>query len=127
MLKGRLTKEEVPEASKALEELERESGQGPITLDLSELTELDSSGVALLSVFFKRMEKLGRKVRLSNPSQAVKDTLNLFPQTKEDEGEAHAGGHDPFVPFFTTQLRTDVVLGHDSRCEGKRSRLQVGC
>ena len=95
MLKGRLTKEEVPEAAKALEQLERESGQGPITLDLSELTELDSSGVALLSVFFKRMEKLGRQVRLSNPSQAVKDTLNLFPQTKEEDGEAKAA-----APYF---------------------------
>ena len=88
MLKGRLTKEEVPEAAKALSALEAKGGD--ITLDLSEVTALDSSGVAMLSLFFKKVRAQGRKVQFQNIPPNVKATLNLFPQPREDAGEARA-------------------------------------
>lgn len=86
MFQGRLTKEEVPQASKELAKLEKESG--PITLDLNAVTELDSSGVAMLSIFFKKMRIQGRQVRLTNLSPPVQQKLKLFPQTTEEETQA---------------------------------------
>jgi phospholipid/cholesterol/gamma-HCH transport system permease protein len=72
-LEGRLTRERVKEVMAILERSDVEE------LDLSKVTEADSAGVALLSVYAKKMRVAGRRVKLVNPSAEVKKKLALFP------------------------------------------------
>lgn len=76
-IEGALTRETVPEAARRLAEAERAGG--PIALDLSRVTGLDSAGVALLSVFARKMHAAGRTLRIENPPAEVRKTLDLFP------------------------------------------------
>lgn len=54
-------------------------GSGDLVVDLSEIDEIDSAGVALLTRTARRLEARGQSLRLENPSRDVSDTLRLFP------------------------------------------------
>jgi phospholipid/cholesterol/gamma-HCH transport system permease protein len=90
MLEGRITRENVDEAARFLDELAKTSG--PIVLDLSKVTGADSAGVAMFSLFARRMRDEGRRVRLVEVPSDLSQTLDLFPYvdasvTKEREVE----------------------------------------
>lgn len=76
-LEGRLTREHVAEASRVLEELAGYGGD--VSLDLGKVSEADSAGVALLSLFARRMRAQGRRIELTNVSPELEKTLALFP------------------------------------------------
>jgi phospholipid/cholesterol/gamma-HCH transport system permease protein len=78
-----LTREGIADATRALEDAR--AGDGPVTLDLAAVKEADSAGAALLSVFAKKMEAVGRNVRLLNVAPNVRRTLDLFPFAREIE------------------------------------------
>ncbi|MEQ8277604.1 MAG: MlaE family lipid ABC transporter permease subunit [Deltaproteobacteria bacterium] len=89
-LEGAMVVDAVPALSKRLAAI---SGPGEkVELDLSAVTDIDSSGVALLSLFLRRMEASGRDVALVRVPERVKRTLELFPfvdarvQEAEDRG-----------------------------------------
>jgi phospholipid/cholesterol/gamma-HCH transport system permease protein len=85
-LEGKLTRDR---AEEALAELEKLSAvDGAISIDLSKITEADSAGVALLSIFARRMRAAGRAVRVVNASKEMEKTLALFPFPSEEEIEA---------------------------------------
>lgn len=81
-LEGKLTKDRVPSAAAQL--AEPEDAGDTIEIDLSRVTEADSAGVALLSVFARRMKAAGRTVRLVRALPEVKKTLALFPYPADD-------------------------------------------
>lgn len=81
-LEGKLTRDRAEEALAELEKLAQ--GSGEVAIDLSKITEADSAGVALLSIFARRMRTAGRKVRLVNASKEMEQTLALFPFPSED-------------------------------------------
>lgn len=58
---------------------EARAGSGPIALDLSAVTGVDSAGVALLSLFARDMARVGRPVALVGVSADLERTLALFP------------------------------------------------
>ncbi|MCC7384895.1 MAG: MlaE family lipid ABC transporter permease subunit [Deltaproteobacteria bacterium] len=76
-LEGKLTRDTVPAARTLLAALERETG--PVALDLSRVTEADSAGVALLSLFARTIRASGRQLQLVNVPPALAKTLALFP------------------------------------------------
>jgi phospholipid/cholesterol/gamma-HCH transport system permease protein len=76
-VEGRLTRERVRESLSLLESAE--TGSGPLRIDLSRVTEADSAGVAMLSVFARKMIDRGHKVEVVNVPANVKQTLALFP------------------------------------------------
>jgi anti-sigma B factor antagonist len=61
-----------PYLSDALAEL---NGDGDVTLDLSEMTFIDSSGLVVIVAFARSLE--GSKVVLTNASEATRRTLQL--------------------------------------------------
>src|SRR5688572_3750124 len=76
-LEGRLTRENVDKASQFLAELEKSSG--PVLLDLSRVSGADSAGVAMLSLFARRMRAQGRRIEVIDAPPELKQTLDLFP------------------------------------------------
>ena len=52
---GRLVRDHVPEVAQQLRRLRGESAEGPVTLDLNAVTEVDSAGVALLATFAREL------------------------------------------------------------------------
>src|SRR6185295_13919007 len=104
-LEGKLTRERVKEA---LAELERDTGgDAPILIDLSRVTEADSAGVALLSVFARRMQATGRVVRVLNPSSEMKKKLALFPFPSSDVTE------ERIVPTFLEHIGDTTLYVRD--------------
>ena len=77
-LVGPLTAASVAEASLILDRLETSAGS-LIQLDLGRVSRVDSAGVALLSVFLRRMRAAGRLVEIANVSPEIEETLSLFP------------------------------------------------
>ncbi len=76
-LEGDLVVDAVPAISKRLAAI---AGPGErVEVDLSAVTDIDSAGVALLSLFLKRMDASGREVALVRVPDSVKVTLELFP------------------------------------------------
>lgn len=81
-LSGRLGRERVAELRRALDA--RAAGGGPITIDLSRVTEVDSVCVATLSVFARKMMEAGRTVEVTGVAPEVQKTLDLFPFPSTD-------------------------------------------
>lgn len=76
-LEGSVVVDAIPALSKRLATI---AGPGErIEIDLSAVTEIDSAGVALLSLFLKRMDASGREVSLVRVPDDVRRTLELFP------------------------------------------------
>ena len=80
-LEGRLTRENADEAAKLLDELA--AREGPVVLDLSRVTGADSAGVAMLSLFARRMKQEGRRVQVIDAPKELQQTLDLFPYVDE--------------------------------------------
>lgn len=81
-LTGNLTRTEAVDAAAQLDAL-LEVEAGPIRLDLSQVTAVDSAGAALLATFVRRAEKKGMAVQLQAVHPAVARTLRLFPFMRE--------------------------------------------
>lgn len=76
-LEGAVVADRIAELSPQLFAIE---GQGPkVEVDLSKVTAIDSAGVAMLSLFLRRMAEGGREVALVRVPEHVKETLELFP------------------------------------------------
>ncbi|MBK8012975.1 MAG: MlaE family lipid ABC transporter permease subunit [Deltaproteobacteria bacterium] len=75
---GPLTADSVSEIAFVLDRLEHADGD-LIELDLSRVSRVDSAGVALLSVFLRRLRTQGRRIEIVNPSPEIEQTLRLFP------------------------------------------------
>lgn len=76
-LSGPLTRPHVAEARARLWPLL--DGQGPVELDLSGVSEVDSAGAALLALFGRALARRERSLRLVGASDPVRQTLELFP------------------------------------------------
>lgn len=85
-LEGRLTRDNVEQASRLLEELARSGG--PVVLDLSRVTGADSAGVAMLSLFARRMKEEGRRIQVIDAPPELAKTLDLFPYVQDGGAEA---------------------------------------
>lgn len=79
--------------------IKREPGEGDLTLELDELTFLDSSGLRELLEVLKRLQATGSALVLSRPQGIVRKVLSL---TKVDSrpdirviGEPEPGQHPP--------------------------------
>ncbi len=69
--------------------------EGPALIDLSEVTRIDSAGVALLALMVRRYQAAGRPLRIVGTPDAVADTLRLFPFVEERAAarfDARVGG-----------------------------------
>lgn len=90
-LEGLLTRPHVAAARVALfDGLDQVAGEGPVELDLSLVTGVDSAGAALLSLYGRELEARGRALRLVGASAAVRQTLDLFPYDRRDSNDAPA-------------------------------------
>jgi phospholipid/cholesterol/gamma-HCH transport system permease protein len=67
----------VEEASRLLDQLAQ--APGPVVLDLSRVTGADSAGVAMLSLFARRMKAEGRRIEVVDAPPELRQTLDLFP------------------------------------------------
>jgi phospholipid/cholesterol/gamma-HCH transport system permease protein len=85
-LGGKLTRDHLDEAERALEALALEGG--PATIDLSRVVEIDSAGVALLALFARRIRAQARPIALVGASKDVEKTLALFPDVDAAPPEA---------------------------------------
>lgn len=92
-LEGRLVAEELRKLTKRLGELS--SGDADVELDMSGVEEIDSAGVAALSLFIRRMDESGRKVVLARVPDEIRRTLELFPFV-----DAKAREKETPNPFF---------------------------
>lgn len=63
---------------------------GDVTVDLSGVTAVDSAGAALLAGFARRARAKGRTVAFIGATQAVEQTLDLFPYPSDRPSEAAA-------------------------------------
>lgn len=76
-LQGELTAATVPEQ---LARLRAElPAEGPVVLELSGVSRIDSAGVALIAVEAKRLQRAGRGLKLVAAPEAVREALSLFP------------------------------------------------
>ena len=83
-LEGKLVASSIAEQSARLVDAQKESG--PVSLDLSAVTEADSAGVAMLAVFARDMTRAGRPVSLVGASPELRRTLDLFPFPADGSG-----------------------------------------
>lgn len=67
-------------------QLKATSQTGPIEVNLANVTDMDSSGVALLAVTARRWKTEGRVMRLVGVTPQVQRTLELFAALDPDEG-----------------------------------------
>ncbi len=85
-LSGSLTRGQIP---RLIRELDAQLvGSESVVIDLAEVTELDSAGVALLSNAVRRLRQEGRGVSLQGASESVSRTLDLFPYLDANKGVA---------------------------------------
>lgn len=77
-LHGPLTRDRVRDLQRELSRLEQQDAN-PVVLDLSGVTDIDSSGVALLSQWERSLRKEGRRLELKDVPLGVAQTLDLFP------------------------------------------------
>ncbi len=77
-LQGKLLAEELQQAAQVLSAAPE--GEGPITLDLSGVTEIDSAGVALLALTARGWLAQGRSTHIVGASDRLQSTLELFPE-----------------------------------------------
>lgn len=82
-LSGPLTKETIAEAEAAMKSGVGDSGS--LQLDLSNVTVVDSAGVAFLALWGRKLKAQGRDLKLVHPQQQVQDSLRLFPALDEPE------------------------------------------
>lgn len=80
-----LTVERVPEFRAELEDLIARGG--PVELDMSSVSRIDSAGVALLSLVARRLHAEGRSFRLVGLTDRVSKTLSLFPFLDDEVAE----------------------------------------
>lgn len=76
--KGRLVREHIPAVARQMDTVWR--GSDPIELDLSQLVEIDSAGVALLAQSSRRARAQGRPLKVVGLKPDIAATLDLFPQ-----------------------------------------------
>lgn len=76
-LTGKLGIQEVPEVLKRLQA--EAPKEGPLRLDLSGLSQIDSAGVAMLAIEAKRLQKQGQRLELVKVPPKLQETLKLFP------------------------------------------------
>lgn len=88
VFEGPLTKDHLLRANELLAEAAK--AEGVVRLDLEKVTEADSAGVALLSVFARKVRASGRTIELVNVAPSIAKTLELFPfvtaEVKPKEG-----------------------------------------
>ncbi len=77
VLEGKLTRARVPALAGDLEVAWRT--KGPLSLDLSAVSEIDSAGAALLASYKRRADREGRTFEVTGLSDEVARTLDLFP------------------------------------------------
>lgn len=106
-LQGALTHDRVAELERVLDRAAAD-GDGPVVLDLSKVTSIDSAGMALLSVFARRMESLGRPVDLDGVGEKVGRMLDMFPSVGSRKPEAVE------VPARFERLGDWVLTGRDA-------------
>jgi len=75
-LDGEFTIHRASEIKKVL--LPLPDGSKPLQLDLSEVTEIDTSGVQLLLLVARETDAVGRSFLLGNPSAPVREMLSLL-------------------------------------------------
>ena len=90
-LQGALTRHTIGPAAKSLDGLF--AADGDLAVDLSQITEIDSAGVALLAGFLRRARAGGRQARITGAPDHVERTLDLlpFPDIASAEREAAPG------------------------------------
>ena len=76
------------ELSKALEG--RQAQGDAIEVDLSQVTGIDSAGVAMLALLARRLRAEGRALTLVGTPDAIADTLRLFPFVSDEDKSAAA-------------------------------------
>lgn len=105
-LEGPLTKDALVEPARRLTAARAEAG--PVSLDLSRVSEADSAGVALLSVFARDMRGAGRPLTLLGVSSELRRTLELFPSPPDRAALAAATGPGMFerIGGAVLELRT---------------------
>lgn len=54
------------------------AGDGPVELDLSEVTELDTAGLQLLMLLRRRASGAGRELRIMGESSVARQTLRIL-------------------------------------------------
>ncbi len=81
---GRLVRAHVTEIAQQLRQLRTESKDGPITLDLGGVREVDSAGVALLATFARELRTTGRTLNVIGIQPSVQQTLDLFPYVGDE-------------------------------------------
>lgn len=74
---GRLVRDHIPVVAGQLQRLLE--GVGPITIDMSAVSEVDSAGAALLATFSRQARASQRAFELTGLQQDVAATLELFP------------------------------------------------
>lgn len=76
-LEGALTRNQVPDVERRLAEVPAEGGT--VVLDMARVTAIDSAGVAVIAIFARRMEGVGRKVEVRGLPEDIGRTLDMFP------------------------------------------------
>ena len=88
-LSGNVTVHRVPALTRTLADALGE--EGPVTLDLSEVTAIDSAGVAMISLFARRLRAEGRALTLVGTPEPVEQTLRLFPDVGDEPPPGEKG------------------------------------
>lgn len=82
---GRLVRDHIPVVAEQLQHLL--DGDGPITIDMSAVREIDSAGAALLATFVRQVRVSRRPFEMTGVQQRVAATLELFPFVTRDKIE----------------------------------------
>lgn len=81
MLEGQIKMDNSPELRKAFDNLVKRE-EKKIILDFSQVSYIDSSGLATLIEMFQRLKKIGGRLRFSNMNQKV---MSVFEITRLNE------------------------------------------
>jgi anti-sigma B factor antagonist len=76
-LSGALDLDTVSRLGLQLDELVRQEGGGEVTIDASELTFIDSTGLHVLINAQRRLTRQGRRLRVIDPPESVRRAIEL--------------------------------------------------
>jgi len=79
---------------------------GPVTLDLSAITLVDSAGAALLATYYRRAVREGRALKVTGVRPEVAKTLDLFPVVEGDPPK-------PPRPGFLERIGEGTAKSHE--------------
>ena len=108
-LSGEVTVHRIAELQKQLDG-QLASSSGPVELDLSSVSEIDSAGVAMIALVARRVRHEGRSFSVVGASSSVQGTLKLFPFL-DDEGDVGKGVRTGVLERLGDQATVVAAIG----------------